>query len=497
MVFKVTVGSFVLNTGTGNQTISGLPVDPQAIIFMANKVTSETAAVDTSQSYGLTDGTRSKVGGVSTDDGATNTDRVQTETEIINLMNPTSGAVEVRCSLVSLGTAQFVINVGTNTSSEAILVRYVIYSGLVNVRVDQVNVDLSPVTSLTFQPNVLIAITTGQGPGDLTTQFCINSMIGCAERFSGSTRQWWLADFRGENDRLQVCGQVRDTAFIGQYFNAALSWELSLTSFDTNGFTWSGTDGVDVMYYLAMELPSGIEAFASTFQKATGTAPVTQALPDATGFTNNVQAYILATQSNANAKTDAAERDSLGSIGAYSEADAAQWNISEASELTGTQADMVSDDDAVLYEMGLGASKVSTFTPVAITDTQPDVTLDPNSATAIWVGYLAFENDIVVVEITHTTDSLLSELAFEVVGNVKDLNLSSVGTVRCILLKHDGAAIGSRIYVVIDHQNANGSGDFTFPSVADNDSRYVVLGYKVDTPDVRGVTNDDVTPTSV
>lgn len=83
---------------------------------------------------------------------------------------------------------------------------------------------------------------------------------------------------------------------------------------------------------------------------------------------------------------------------------------------------------------------------------------------------------------------------FEVIGDVRDLNMSTVGTVRCILLKHDGAAIGSRIYTVIDHVNANGSGLYTFTDLTDNDPRYSVMAYKVDTPDVRGVTDDDIVP---
>ncbi len=86
---------------------------------------------------------------------------------------------------------------------------------------------------------------------------------------------------------------------------------------------------------------------------------------------------------------------------------------------------------------------------------------------------------------------------FEVIGDVRDLDMDTVGTVRCILLKHDGAAIGSRIYTVIDHQNANGSGLYTFTDLTDDDPRYSVMAYKVDTPDVRGVTDDDIVPTAI
>ena len=87
-----------------------------------------------------------------------------------------------------------------------------------------------------------------------------------------------------------------------------------------------------------------------------------------------------------------------------------------------------------------------------------------------------------------------TQVSYEVVGDVRDLNLDTVGTVRCILLKHDGAAEASRVYSVIDHVNANGSGLYTFAGLGDNDSRYMVIAYNDEATDRRGVTNDNLTP---
>lgn len=89
-------------------------------------------------------------------------------------------------------------------------------------------------------------------------------------------------------------------------------------------------------------------------------------------------------------------------------------------------------------------------------------------------------------------------VTFKLEGDVRDLNLSTVGTVRCILLKHDGAAEASRIYSIIDHVNANGSGFYSFTGITDNDAnRYCVVAYNDEATDRRGVTNDDLTPVAV
>ncbi len=102
-----------------------------------------------------------------------------------------------------------------------------------------------------------------------------------------------------------------------------------------------------------------------------------------------------------------------------------------------------------------------------------------------WDGGQATRAELIV---NYTTTT------FSLTGDVRDLDLDTVGTVRCILLKHDGAAEASRIYSVIDHVNANGSGLYTFSGVADGDARYCVIAYNDETNDRRGVTDDDLAP---
>ena len=88
----------------------------------------------------------------------------------------------------------------------------------------------------------------------------------------------------------------------------------------------------------------------------------------------------------------------------------------------------------------------------------------------------------------------IAQTTWKVEGDVRDLSLDVVGTVRCILVKQDGAGEASRIYIVQAHTNANGSGLYTFGGLTDNDPRYMVIAYNDEATDRRGVTNDNLTP---
>jgi len=210
LVFETKAGSFVLNTTTGNQTITGVGFQPTGILFFATGSTVEgTSAVDARYSYGMTDGTNDWVSSVTAEDAlATHTERVQDTSEIINLMNPASAVVDIIVTHVSMNSDGFVINVGTNTNTEAILVKYFAIGGTTNLVVGQSLASASPVTTLGFQPNLLFAMCSGQAGGDLTSMHALHGCFGVAERFSASTREWRHVGFFGEDDRAQSSNSV-------------------------------------------------------------------------------------------------------------------------------------------------------------------------------------------------------------------------------------------------------------------------------------------------
>ena len=85
-------------------------------------------------------------------------------------------------------------------------------------------------------------------------------------------------------------------------------------------------------------------------------------------------------------------------------------------------------------------------------------------------------------------------VSYKLEGVTRDEGGSTLATCRCILLKHDGAAEGSRIYTVIDHVNSDGSGNYSFTGIGDNDSRYMVVSLDIGSPIVRGATDDFLQP---
>jgi len=411
MVFQTKAGSFVLNTATGNQTISGVGFQPTGILFFSTGSTVEgTSAVDSRFSYGMTDGTTDHCATVTAEDGvATHTERRSNITQILNMMNAASAVQDITVTHVSMNSDGFVINIGANINSEAILVKYFAIGGTTNLVVGEsaANAPGLTVTGLGFQPNLLLAMNSGQVAGSQTSMHGLYNVFGCAERFSGSTRQWRHVGFFGEDDRAQSSSSVHSDGFTGQVYNGGLTWSISLATFDTGGFTWTGTNA-DGFQYMAIELPTGIEAFAGVQTKVTGAAPATQTLPNST-FTP--QSYILC--NGHDTTTTPTQQSAFTSIGAYSQpGTASQFNVSVASEIAaGSQADCRADATNALIETALGGGTVAEAVPQTITDSTPDIIWDPNTATADFLGYLALESDpVTVVTQTHTTSSVLKAI---------------------------------------------------------------------------------------
>jgi len=475
-LFRVKAGGFTSNTGTGSQTIACVGFTPTAILFHAAKVTSESAAVDATVSMGITDGTRSKVIGRSIDDSVARTERIQDEQDIIMFQDQCGPTVDYRVAFTSFTCDGFNICITTNTDSGAYLIKYMAFGGTCNARVDQALVSASPYTGVGFQPDVLFAMSSGQGPGCLGILHSIHTH-GWATRNGCATQQWHIDDFRGEDDALQVGGQLRDDGISGQRFNITRTWQMNISAFTACGFSWTGSD-TDVFYYLAMKLPPCITAFVGNFQKATGTPCATQALPDST-FTP--QAYMLSTNSKTT-KTCTPIADSLLSVGAYSQnGTAGQWNVSSTRQACGTQADMVTDDCNVLYNLGLAVAKNSIGVAQTISDSTPCICWTTNDANASWIGYVAFED----------------QTEFHLSGVTRDEAGATLGNTRVILFKRDNVAEGSRVYTVEAHLNSDACGAYDFTGLGDNDALYMVMAYDDVATDVRGVTNDTLQPVAV
>ena len=85
---------------------------------------------------------------------------------------------------------------------------------------------------------------------------------------------------------------------------------------------------------------------------------------------------------------------------------------------------------------------------------------------------------------------------YKLEGITRDYDLSPLGFCRCVLLKHDGSAKAIRDYKIIAQVNSNELGEYIFLGISDTDSRYMVVAYndQLEKDDVRGCTNDTLTP---
>jgi len=104
------------------------------------------------------------------------------------------------------------------------------------------------------------------------------------------------------------------------------------------------------------------------------------------------------------------------------------------------------------------------------------------------VGIIRFANETVNIS------EFVRRPTFHLVGVSRSRDLTPLANVRLILLKHDGGAEAVRQYIIVGTINSDGSGDFDFTGLIDNQARLAVRAFDDASPDVRGTTNDDLQP---
>jgi len=87
-----------------------------------------------------------------------------------------------------------------------------------------------------------------------------------------------------------------------------------------------------------------------------------------------------------------------------------------------------------------------------------------------------------------------SDITYHLAGVSRDESGAILGNCRMVLFKRDNVAEASRIYTIVGHQNSDGSGNYDFDPVADNDALYMVMSINQGSPIVRGCTNDNLQP---
>ncbi len=140
--------------------------------------------------------------------------------------------------------------------------------------VDTVVVSASPKTGIGFRPDILFGICSGQTAGEVSDlTFAILSLGVCKD--VGSPEQWCSAANFNDTTRSSA---TKSGTFLAQPVGASYTWEMSITSIDADGYTWSGSNG-DSCYVLALRMP-GRQTFVGLFQKTDVSPGATQVLPD-------------------------------------------------------------------------------------------------------------------------------------------------------------------------------------------------------------------------
>jgi len=244
----------------------------------------------------------------------------------------------------------------------------------------------SPVSNVPFRPELVFAATACNAPSQTNTYG--NQSFGV---FNDDLNQWWVGSYQGteaEASEDQKDSVLYTDGFIGQMYQANMTWSLSVTSITDTGFAWSGSNS-DVFHYLALNL-SGLDTFVGNFTKeTTGGAPVSQDLPDF-GFTPGF--YMLASGCETD-EVPSTPNNSRVTLGAYD--GTTQHSTTRTDEVitdaSNQNADQRSSSSAVLGISDLDAAYDALATAQPITDSTPTVQWSPNDTNAYIIGVVGIE----------------------------------------------------------------------------------------------------------
>jgi hypothetical protein len=371
-------GSFTTPAGTGNQAYTGLGFRPKALRIYAVPVTNSSANADACHMMGLTDFVTQGCVLVTDQAGASNTSREEDLSEILRLRNGAQTLL-VLASVVSADADGFTLNYTTTGSGYIIHVEAFGGTDLLAER-GTAAVSAGSVTGLAFQPQIVFAISFCDVLGDAPEAFG-SQTLGV---FNDNLDEHALSTYQGNDasDQTILDSRLRTTGFLSQINGTTLTWESSVTAITANGFTWSGTNA-DGFHYLALNV-GNLKTFVGSFTKAVGAAPVTQALPD---FGFRPQIYGL--MSGGKTTEGIASSNSIATVGSFDRT--RQGHTFRTSVNNSTNVDQRSSTTDVFGIGTVDASYNSLAAAQPVVDSTPDVSWDPNIASAYIIGVWAIE----------------------------------------------------------------------------------------------------------
>lgn len=299
MSVSTKVGSFALNTTTGNQSITGLTFRPKLVIFFGTKLTADGTGTGSARILGAS-AKRNDISQIalsnSHSDGADASYVHSYTAECLTYLN-NSGTIEYRATMVSMNTDGFTINLTTAPAS-AYIINYLAIGG------SSVTAHVGPILkkattgnrsySIGFRPDILFLCGSASLLTDETFSGSGNSTacLGVSVSVTGSGYAGFRSTTTSVHDKRQIFGKgYGEPSSSGGVFA-----EASLVSFDSAGFTlnFSTTDGSGRFHYIALKTGSsrvGIETQkTSTGTKVTdklGITPIALLLLSANAITSS------------------------------------------------------------------------------------------------------------------------------------------------------------------------------------------------------------------
>lgn len=290
MALLTAAGSFALNTGTGNQSVTGLDFPdgsaPKIIwLFCGSATATDTFTADWDLSYGVgVSSSKRYCFTMRADDNVPTSDTAQgvSSTKIVRLFSDGTGApIDCEADLVSLDAAAggngggFTINV-TDAPAAAYLCGYIALGGDDIEQVDiqeftVTNTATQDVTSFAFTPDFLMLLSNRQAAVGDTTGASIR--IGMASSPTDAGCTWAQSDDNAGSEIFKVTeltGQIMAGGFVGTSTSFAV--KAALSAWLSNGFTLSyGTQSTDGELVVAVAIKGGRHKVTSlTAPAATG-----------------------------------------------------------------------------------------------------------------------------------------------------------------------------------------------------------------------------------
>lgn len=281
MAANFKTGTITSPTSTGNAAFTGIGFQPKALILIFEKQTTSGTGVSFihGMGFGISSSSRRAISSVFLDavsGGTINMARAQSNSSILYAYNTTSGSTSafLVADLVSFDSDGFTLNF-TTVQASGYLVSYIAFGGvdLTNVAIKDVRAPASTgsqaYTGVGFQPDMLITISnsdTSAGPGSSHNSGARATMgLG----ISGTNK---AAHSVSDDNSGKKYAKVQKTGITmaADVITPSILYEASLTSLDSDGFTWNWVTTSANRYTFVLCLKGGLYK-VGTFNQSTST----------------------------------------------------------------------------------------------------------------------------------------------------------------------------------------------------------------------------------